>query len=96
MGKSEEQEAAAPVLIDAQVHMESFRQVREARRAELVEDYVELISDLLVDGGEARQVDIAARLGVADRGIREGILRALMATETPSTSAHLRRTGTHR
>ncbi|RBC45228.1 transcriptional regulator MntR, partial [Xanthomonas oryzae pv. oryzae] len=53
MGKSEKMEAAAPVLIDAQVHMESFRQVRQARRAELVEDYVELISDLLVDGGEA-------------------------------------------
>ena len=64
MGKSEKLDASAPVLIDAQVHMESFRQVREARRAELVEDYVELISDLLVDGGEARQVDIAARLGV--------------------------------
>jgi exopolyphosphatase/guanosine-5'-triphosphate,3'-diphosphate pyrophosphatase len=34
----------------------------------------------------------AARLGVADRGIREGILRSLMATET---TAPLRRTGTH-
>lgn len=43
----------------------SFRQVREARRKELVEDYVELIADLIDDGGEARPVDIAARLGVA-------------------------------
>jgi DtxR family manganese transport transcriptional regulator len=54
-----------PKLMDAAVHVESFRQVREARRLERVEDYVELISDLIRDGGEARQVDIAARLGVA-------------------------------
>ena len=52
-------------LPDAQVHVENFRQVREARRAELVEDYVELISDLLATTGRARQVDIAERLGVA-------------------------------
>ena len=56
--------ADAP-LVDAEVHVESFRQAREARRLELVEDYVELIADLIGDGGEARQVDIAARLGVA-------------------------------
>jgi DtxR family manganese transport transcriptional regulator len=44
---------------------EAFQQAREARRSELVEDYVELIDDLIREGGEARQVDIAARLGVA-------------------------------
>lgn len=75
VGKSEKLDASAPVLIDAQVHMESFRQVREARRAELVEDYVELISDLLVDGGEARQVDIAARLGVAQPTVAKMLKR---------------------
>lgn len=38
----------------------------------------------------------AARLGVADRGIREGILRSLMATETPrQTLAHPRHTRVH-
>src|SRR3546814_18615464 len=52
-----------PPLIDADLHAESFRQVREAHRVELVEDYVELISDLIRAGGEARQVDIAAPLG---------------------------------
>ena len=75
VGKSEKLDASAPVLIDAQVHMESFRQVREARRAELVEDYVELISDMLVDGGEARQVDIAARLGVAQPTVAKMLKR---------------------
>ena len=44
---------------------EAFQQSRDARRSELVEDYVELIGDLIREGGEARQVDIAARLGVA-------------------------------
>ena len=62
--KQPEPGPAVRPLIDADLHVESFRQAREARRSELAEDYVELISDLLRDGGEARQVDIAARLGV--------------------------------
>lgn len=69
-------------LLEADVQVESFRQVREARRLELVEDYVELISDLIADGGEARQVDIAERLGVAQptvarmlqRLVRDGLV----------------------
>ncbi len=35
------------VLVDPERHVESFRQAREARRSELVEDYVELIDDVL-------------------------------------------------
>ena len=66
MGKTGASTSAKnPPLIEAERQVESFRQVREAHRMELVEDYVELISDLLADGGEARQVDIATRLGVA-------------------------------
>ncbi len=75
MGRSEKLEAGTPALVDAELHVESFRQVREARRAELVEDYVELISDLLADGGEARQVDIAARLGVAQPTVAKMLKR---------------------
>jgi DtxR family manganese transport transcriptional regulator len=52
-------------LPDADIHSEGFRHTREARRGALVEDYVELIADLIEDGNEARQVDIAARLGVS-------------------------------
>ena len=52
-------------LVDPDTQVESFRQTRQARRSELVDDYVELIADLIDDAGEARQVDIAARLGVA-------------------------------
>lgn len=56
---------AADELPGAEIHVRSFKKARRARRAELVEDYVELIADLVADAGEARQVDIAARLGVA-------------------------------
>ena len=62
-------------LIDTETQAESFRQAREARRAELVEDYVELIADLIEDGGEARQVDIAARLGVAQPTVAKMLKR---------------------
>lgn len=75
MGRSEKLEPAAPALVDAELHVESFRQVREAHRMELVEDYVELISDLLSDGGEARQVDIATRLGVAQPTVAKMLKR---------------------
>ena len=52
-------------LTDIGAQARAFRHVREARRLELSEDYAELIDDLIRDGGEARQVDIAARLGVS-------------------------------
>ncbi|GJE01818.1 MULTISPECIES: manganese-binding transcriptional regulator MntR [Methylobacterium] len=64
-----------PGLVDAEAHSAGFRQVREARRLELVEDYVELIADLIGDGGEARQVDIAARLGVAQPTVAKMLKR---------------------
>ncbi|MBJ7514901.1 MAG: manganese-binding transcriptional regulator MntR [Stenotrophomonas sp.] len=63
------------VLPATQVHMEGFAQVREARRSELVEDYVELIADLIADGREARQVDIASRLGVAQPTVAKALKR---------------------
>lgn len=62
-------------LVAKSDHVEGFRQAREARRTELVEDYVELIADLIDDGGEARQVDIAARLGVAQPTVAKSLKR---------------------
>jgi len=41
-----------------------FGRARTARSATLVEDYVELIDDLLTSQGEARSTDVARRLGV--------------------------------
>jgi len=72
-GSSKEAES----LVDADVQAEAFRQAREARRAELFEDYVELIDDLLRDGGEARQVDIACRLGVAQPTVARMLRRLI-------------------
>lgn len=40
-----------------------------------MEDYVELIADLIEDGNEARQVDIAARLGVAQPTVAKMLAR---------------------
>ena len=62
-------------LVDADSQVESFRQTRHNRRSELVEDYVELIADLIDDGGEARQVDIAQRLGVAQPTVAKMLKR---------------------
>ena len=61
---------------------EAFLGVREARRNELAEDYVELIAELIHQQGEARPVDIATRMGVTaptvaktlDRLARDGLI----------------------
>jgi DtxR family manganese transport transcriptional regulator len=42
-----------------------FGKTRSAQSTALVEDYVELIADLLAGTGEARPTDIARRLGVS-------------------------------
>src|SRR5437764_8575912 len=42
-----------------------FGKARSAQSAALLEDYVELIADLLASAGEARATDIARRLGVS-------------------------------
>ncbi|THK34404.1 manganese-binding transcriptional regulator MntR [Ensifer sp. MPMI2T] len=67
-------------LIDPETQVESFRQTRSNRRTELVEDYVELIADLIDDSGEARQVEIAQRLGVAQPTVAK-MLKRLAADE---------------
>ncbi|OZI30972.1 transcriptional regulator MntR [Bordetella genomosp. 10] len=65
----------ASPLVDASLHAQGFRQVRQAHRLELAEDYVELIHDLIEDAGEARQVDIAARLDVAQPTVAKMLKR---------------------
>jgi DtxR family manganese transport transcriptional regulator len=74
----------------------AFQAVREARRSELAEDYVELIAELIDTLGEARPVDIAARLGVTaptvaktlDRLARDGLV-----TRAPYRSVFLTEQG---
>jgi DtxR family manganese transport transcriptional regulator len=54
---------------------ESFRQTREAHRAETADDYVELIADLMDERGEARTVDVAERLGVSHATVAKTVTR---------------------
>lgn len=70
--------ALKAVMKDVEEHVEGFRQVREAHRRELIDDYVELISDLIDKFGEARQVDMAARLGVSQPTVAK-MLKRLVA-----------------
>lgn len=62
-------------LVNVEEHVEGFRQVREAHRRELIDDYIELISDLIIEVGEARQVDMAARLGVSQPTVAKMLKR---------------------
>ena len=52
-----------------------FRRARLARDSEIVEDYVELIADLIDEDGEARAVDIARRQGVTGATVNRMIAR---------------------
>lgn len=52
-----------------------FSAVREAHQIEVAEDYVELIDDLIANTGEARAVDLAARLGVSQATVNKTIKR---------------------
>jgi DtxR family manganese transport transcriptional regulator len=52
-----------------------FGKARMAGSVALLEDYVELISDLLEVYGEARATDVAKRLGVTHATVLKGIAR---------------------
>jgi len=62
-----------------------FRRARQARETEIVEDYVELVADLIDEQGEARAVDIGRRLGVTGATVNKMLARLkqmdLIATE---------------
>jgi DtxR family manganese transport transcriptional regulator len=57
--------AASMELATEPVQADRFSKARSARSASLLEDYTELIADLIAANGEARTTDIARRLGVA-------------------------------
>lgn len=52
-----------------------FARAREAQSVALVEDYVEMIGDLIAELGEARVADIAERMGVAQPTATKAIAR---------------------
>ena len=53
----------------------SFKKVRDAHKTENTEDYLEIIADLLNTKGEARIVDIASRLDIAQATANKTIQR---------------------
>ncbi len=62
MGKRVETPSALPAEL---IQARRFGKARSAQSTALLEDYVELIGDLLTSTGEARPTDIARRLGVS-------------------------------
>jgi DtxR family manganese transport transcriptional regulator len=74
-----------------------FGKTRSAQSSALLEDYVELIADLLASAGEARPTDIARRLGVSHVTAIKTISRlkrAGMATARPYRGVFLTEAGT--
>ena len=53
----------------------SFKKVRDAHKTENTEDYLEIIADLLNSNGEARIVDIANKLDIAQATANKTIQR---------------------
>jgi DtxR family transcriptional regulator, manganese transport regulator len=73
-----------------------FGKTRSAQSTALLEDYVELIADLLASAGEARPTDIARRLGVSHATAIKTISRlkrAGMATARPYRGVFLTEAG---
>ncbi|PPI88079.1 transcriptional regulator MntR [Candidatus Pantoea edessiphila] len=56
-------------------NVKSFQNVRKAHRYELIDDYIELIHNLTIEFGEARQIDIAMRLGVSQPTVAKMLKR---------------------
>lgn len=67
-------------LPDPKEQARRFQRLRAAHRAEMQEDYLELIAELIAETGEARAADLAERFGVT-------------AATVTNTLARLRRDG---
>jgi DtxR family manganese transport transcriptional regulator len=73
-----------------------FGKARKARSAALLEDYVELIADLMAAHGEARATEVAKRLGVTHPTAIKSIARLKregLATARPYRGIFLTKAG---
>jgi DtxR family transcriptional regulator, manganese transport regulator len=69
-------EAQRPtILVEADAQADHHRQTRRARQTAVVEDYVEMIADLIDKTGEARGVDISRHLGVTNATVNKMVNR---------------------
>ena len=71
----------APQITDSAA---KFDRIRRAHQSEVAEDYVEMISDLIAETGEARTVDLAARFGVTSPTVN-AIIRRLQREDLVET-----------
>jgi DtxR family manganese transport transcriptional regulator len=86
----------AKLAVLPQNGVESHRQARRSRRTALVEDYVELIGDLIKKDGEARQTDLARCLGVAQPTVAKMLKRLIgdgLVAQKPYRGVFLTETG---
>jgi len=60
---------------DAAALPERFSHARQAQAMVVLEDYVEMISDLMAEHGEARIADIATRMGVTHPTATKAVAR---------------------
>lgn len=90
---------AAPAdLADETLQARRFGKTRSAQSTALLEDYAELIADLLAAGGEARTTDIARRLGVSHATAVKALGRLKregLATARPYRGVFLTEAGQH-
>lgn len=63
------------ILVEADTQAGHHRETRRARQAAVVEDYVEMIADLIEKTGEARGVDISRHLGVSNATVNKMVNR---------------------
>ena len=73
-----------------------FARAREKQSLALLEDYVELIGDLIAESGEARVADIAHRMGVAQPTATKTVARLRregLATSRPYRGVFLTEAG---
>lgn len=88
--------AKKPAAASPPAHARRFTQARSARSVEILEDYTELIDDLLREEGEARTIDIAKRFGVAHPTAAKAIARLKregLATARPYRGVFLTEAG---
>jgi DtxR family manganese transport transcriptional regulator len=92
-----EKRAETPLRLPAEhTQARRFGKTRSAQSSAVLEDYVELIADLLATTGEARATDIARRLGVSHVTAIKTISRLKrggVATARPYRGVFLTETG---
>ena len=95
-GMIDSPEDTSDALPPCEQHAQQYAAVRDAHETELVEDYVELIGDLLKHQGEARSTDIAMRMGVSQATVAKMVRRLKsqgLVSSQPYRSLFLTETG---